>query len=362
MAAPAKPGLIVLAQLSRLRLQTSPCVGTSFVQLRNYAARKGKRAAVQKAKRAMAKTEEKKEWKPKRLLMKDEAFMGERPQATAEWLARRPTDDVYLRAFYPPPRLSVPDAVARLADVNAPEMYDNMDGYLYLKLHLDMRMEKKNKFLDAFKRTVMMPNYFEVKEEKTVLVLCKSLADQTKARDLGATLVGGTEIIKQLEKGKLDKGDYNTIIASNDIIPDLIVIRGYLRKQFPNTRNDSLGSDVGVMVHNYLNGVTMQAEKPAGVHSYANIVVPVGRLNMNPEELEANVKNMINQAMSHKPNRAFSDKFITRSLLTVPPGKENFDLNTESYIEAPKKSNKKDKQADAGEEEGAEESKMAATN
>lgn len=71
------------------------------------------------------------------------SFTGERPQSPPQWYARKPTDDVYLKALYPAPLLTVTEAVECHCEVCGPDMYDIMDSYLYLTLQLDMRMEKK---------------------------------------------------------------------------------------------------------------------------------------------------------------------------------------------------------------------------
>lgn len=44
----------------------------------------------------------------------------------------------------------------------------------------------------------MLPSYFDSQEQKTVLVLCNSPEEQKNAREEGATLVGGTELIRQV--------------------------------------------------------------------------------------------------------------------------------------------------------------------
>lgn len=53
--------------------------------------------------------------------------------------------------------------------------------------------------MDKFTRTAMIPHGFDHGEDRSILVFCKSPADKEAAEIAGATLVGGTEIIKDIE-------------------------------------------------------------------------------------------------------------------------------------------------------------------
>jgi hypothetical protein len=67
-----------------------------------------------------------------------------------ELMARVPADDVWIRAYYPDPRLTFIDAVNRLRQFAAPEMADNMEGTVKLHLTLNMSTKKKVSFSSRF--------------------------------------------------------------------------------------------------------------------------------------------------------------------------------------------------------------------
>lgn len=74
----------------------------------------------------------------------------------------------------------------------------------------------------------MIPNAFDQNIERTILVFCKGEAKQKEATDAGATLVGGPELIKDVQSGELSLSHFNYIIAHPNILPELVAIRGKL--------------------------------------------------------------------------------------------------------------------------------------
>ena len=54
-----------------------------------------------------------------------------------------------------------------------PEMLNNPNGYVSVRLFLDMTTKKKAKFMDEFKGAVYYPNTFKEGIQKEVIAICK---------------------------------------------------------------------------------------------------------------------------------------------------------------------------------------------
>jgi ribosomal protein L1 len=57
----------------------------------------------------------------------------------------------------------------------------------------------QNRYLDAFTRIVSVPHPFDTGSARSVLVFCKSTELQKSALEAGATVAGGTELIKNVQ-------------------------------------------------------------------------------------------------------------------------------------------------------------------
>lgn len=82
-----------------------------------------------------------------------------------------------------------------------------------------------------------------------------------EARAAGGTLVGGVELIKDIQNGDLLLTDYQHVIAHTNILPDLVVLRGLMRKKFPNPKSGTLGTNLKEMIEKFSNGVSYSAVK-----------------------------------------------------------------------------------------------------
>lgn len=322
--------LIGSGLLLRPQLSQCSCALPLLLQHRHYARRKGRREAQKKARQAKDKEEAVKEWKPRKLLTKKEPITGERPGNNPEWYERKPDDDVYFKLFYPAPLIRVSEAVEQFRFVNGSDMFNSPTACIYLTQYLDMRMEKKNKYVEQFRKVVRLPHLFEFHDPKIILAICKTQEEKQIALETGATMAGGSDIIKQFEKGTLVKNDFEFIVSTQEMLPELVSLRGYLKKMFPSNRLGSVGMDIKDVVENFTKGIRYRSVKPENVHSYADVVTKVGTLDMPANELEENIATMIMAVMSHKPTKSLSKEFITRAFITCPPSLEHFLIDVDT--------------------------------
>lgn len=174
-----------------------------------------------------------------------------------ELMARVPEDDVWIREYYPDPRLKFLESVHQLRQFASPEMADNMAGVVTLHLTMDMSTKKKvssqapwsfahsfiimkwclfcqTKFLGNFSNTIVLPHKFGKEVENRVVAFCKvritaglieqvavvdihlvscilelfiiiifciqTPEDIAKAREAGAVYVGGLDLISTVSR------------------------------------------------------------------------------------------------------------------------------------------------------------------
>lgn len=102
----------------------------------------------------------------------------------------------------------------------------------------------------------------------------KEIAKQ--AREAGATLVGGVDTIKDIQVGKVSLNDFQFVIAHPDILPELVAIRGLLKRKFPNPKTETLGLDVAEMVKRFLTGINYKAQRDTIQENFGTVETSVG--------------------------------------------------------------------------------------
>lgn len=63
--------------------------------------------------------------------------------------------------------------------------------------------------MDNFKRIALIPYPFDHGEERTIIAFAKSAEVQEQAANAGAQLVGGVDLIKQVQNGHVSSEYYN---------------------------------------------------------------------------------------------------------------------------------------------------------
>lgn len=80
-----------------------------------------------------------------------------------------------------------------------------------------------------------------------------------EAREAGAALVGGVDVIGNIQSGDVKIADYQFVLAHPNIMPDMVAVRGLMRRKFPNPKNNTLGVNLAEMVKQFLNGIQYSA-------------------------------------------------------------------------------------------------------
>lgn len=101
--------------------------------------------------------------------------------------------------------------------------------------------------------------------------------DQQKAaQEAGAALAGGVDLIKSLQKGDINLTEYPYIVAHPNIMPELISVRGLMKKKFPDPKAETLGLDVAEMVKKCLNGINYRVVKDENQENFGSTKACIG--------------------------------------------------------------------------------------
>ncbi|XP_060526869.1 large ribosomal subunit protein uL1m [Cylas formicarius] len=298
---------------------------------RHYAARKGTRARREKGKVKVQK--EKAGFIPHNLRNKDKILEGRQSRKFNDDWKRLPIDNVYPMKYYRWIVYPFDEAVKAHRETHHPEIYNQPNAPLHVSIELNMQGEKKTKFVDNFNRTVAIKHKFNQGDERSIIVFAKNEESQREALKAGAQLAGGVDLIKQIQGGQLNLQDFRYVAAHPDILPELVVLRGLMKRKFPNPKLGTLELDLGKVVDRYLNGITYTAQKDEFEKDFGLITTIIGTLDMDPKHLEVNFSDLVKDVQLNKPKRAGS--FITRCLLWSPPSQEELKVDHTLYLDEP---------------------------
>ncbi|XP_064535772.1 large ribosomal subunit protein uL1 [Drosophila montana] len=241
-----------------------------------------------------------------------------------------PKDDVYVGRYYRWPVYTVAEAIQCHRETHHPSMYNVPNASLNVEIELNMQGEKATRFVDNFQRMAMIPHKFHHGEDRKIIVFTKENEEITKAREAGATLVGGVELIKDITNGELLLSDYQFIIAHPNILAELVALRGLMKRKFPNPKSETLGTNLAEMITKFSNGISYSATKDEYQQNFGLIKANVGTLDMDTQHLEENIRFLLQDVNTMRPKR--DGRFITRVLLKSAPSSEQLKIDPFVYI------------------------------
>lgn len=327
-------------------------MGASCTQFRNFAARKGTRERrMKKLKKSKPAVVEKVGFIPHNQRDK-ERQLALRPKLKFDDSQKPdPLDDVYSMKYFRSKTYSFEEAVKCHRETHHPQIYNMPNSPLHVKIELNMLGEKKTRFVDNFTRMVAIPHTFEHGEERLIIAFAKDEKIQKETLENGAQLAGGVDLIKQIQSGAVNLQNFKFVLAHPDILPELVALRGLMKKKFPNPKTGTLDTDLASVTRKFVHGIYYGAVKNEYEKDYGLVETIIGTLDMPVGNLEENFGVLIKDLESMRPRR--QGTFISRCLLWSPPSSEKFKVDHDIYLPG----NKGDKGApsvelDDGEEKG----------
>ena len=211
-------------------------------------------------------------------------------------------DNVYVAGLYREKACSLVEALDMHREVHDPTILNQPNALVESRVELDLRTKKKTKFCEAFRGIISYPNQFEFKANRRIIAICKKEEDKYYAKEAGADVVGGVEIIKMLQKGELNMSNFDDLVCHGDLLVELANIKGLLQASFPSKLKGNLGFDMKKLVTQFVNGIDYKCTKDDFELDYGWVRVPFGRLNMDNEQLENNFRHLLSTIEKHKPN------------------------------------------------------------
>lgn len=295
---------------------------------RNYAARRGTRE--RKNKKKVKVVVEKVGFIPHNLKNREELMKGRPSRKIDDSWMRTPTDKIYCTKYYKWKVYPFEEAIQCHRQTHHPEMYNQPSAPVHAVIELFMQGEKKAKIIEDFSRICALKHRFPHTEERTIIAFAKDVDAQEAAKESGAQLAGGIELIKNVQNGKVVLNDYEFIIAHPDILHELSSLRGLMKKKYPNYKAGTIDPNIDEVVNRFMHGINYSSVKDDFEKDFASIEAPIGTLDMDVKHLEENFSALVNDVMVMKPKR--TGDFILRTLIKSPPSPEIFKVDFNLYL------------------------------
>uniref|UniRef100_A0A674GTB2 Large ribosomal subunit protein uL1m n=1 Tax=Taeniopygia guttata TaxID=59729 RepID=A0A674GTB2_TAEGU len=267
--------------------------------------------------------------------VKEKEKVKEKPRPRRRPLMSKPVDDVYLTWLYRRPSYGLEQAVAMLKRFQELD-FTHPKQFVYINVFLDMALQKKKK-VEPFSSGVTLPHRF-TDEVNKVLVFTENEQEAEVAREHGAAIVGGVELIKWILEDEIQADFYVAVPA---IIPKLIPLRNKLKKKYPSTRKNSLGSDIPKMVQFFRECHQYTVEDESVIKTR------IARLDMPTEHIIANLKTIIHDICTFKPSNL--DPIVQRLVIRSSTS-EGLQLNLDGILPQVEKVEEKEEE-NAGDED-----------
>ncbi|MBF0478693.1 MAG: 50S ribosomal protein L1 [Candidatus Omnitrophica bacterium] len=175
------------------------------------------------------------------------------------------------------------DLIAKFPKVKFDETVE-----LHFHLHID---PKKNE--ESVRGTVVLPH--GLGKAVRIAVVCKGEVEK-KARDAGADVVGGEELIAKVLAGFMD---FDVVVATPDMMRDLSKLGKLLgpRGLMPTPKAGTVTLDVEKAIKELKAGkIEFKSDKQAGIH------VGIGKVSFSKDKLLDNAKTIMEAINTAKPN------------------------------------------------------------
>lgn len=183
--------------------------------------------------------------------------------------------------------LSVEEALAKVKQTATAKFVESVD--LAIKLGIDVRKNDQN-----VRGITNLPH--GTGKVRRVAVLAKG-DRAAEAEAAGADVVGAEELIARIQGGERD---FDVILATEDMAPQIGKIGRILGPKTPNKRNGTVTNNIGTAVRE-IKGATRveyRADKAGVVH------LAIGKVNFTDEQLLENFKAGLGAVLRAKPSGA----------------------------------------------------------
>jgi large subunit ribosomal protein L1 len=181
-----------------------------------------------------------------------------------------------------------------------------------IEVHVRLGIDPK-KTDQAVRGTVTLP-HGTGKTKRIVAFVTEG--KEKEAKDAGATLVGGEDLIKKIKE--TEQLNFDVAIAEPAMMPKLAAIAKILgpRGLMPNPKSGTVTAEIGKAVKEYAGGKMEFKNDESG-----NIHMLLGKSTFSDEEITANYKTFMEALKAAKPAANKSEYIVAVALnATMGPG------------------------------------------
>ncbi len=174
-----------------------------------------------------------------------------------------------------------------------------------VEVHIRLGIDPK-KTDQAVRGTVSLPNGTG-KSKKVAAFVTESR--EKEARDAGAVVVGGEELIKQIKES--EKTDFDVAIAEPAMMPKLAQIAKILgtRGLMPNPKTGTVGQNIAELIKEIAGGkVNFKNDDSGNIHQI------IGKTNFETAKLMENLKALHQSVLQSKPVTVKSQFIVSMSI------------------------------------------------
>jgi large subunit ribosomal protein L1 len=181
-------------------------------------------------------------------------------------------------------------------------------GSIELHMNLGIDVSKSDQIVRA---TIVMPH--SIGSTKKVAAFVPSDKEK-EAKDAGAEIVGGEELIEEI--AKTGKVDFDVAVATPDMMPKMAKVAKVLGPKgiMPNPKTETVGPNVRKMVEELKKGkVTIKNDSTGNIHQ------AIGKTDMDNKSLMENLEAVLAAIKKAKPAGA-KGTFIKNLVVTSTMG------------------------------------------
>ncbi len=195
-----------------------------------------------------------------------------------------------LKKLVDPKKLYAPEDAIELVKKTATTKFDGA-----IEVHINLGIDVK-KGDQQVRSTIIFPH--SIGKAKRVIAFVA--ADKEKeAKDAGADIIGGQELIDDLAKG--GKIDFEVAVATPDMMPKLAKVAKILGPSglMPNPKTDTVGTNIKKLIEDVKKGkVAFKNDTTANIHQ------AVGKSSLDSKSLLENFNALIEAVKKNKPASA----------------------------------------------------------
>jgi large subunit ribosomal protein L1 len=178
-----------------------------------------------------------------------------------------------------------------------------------VEIHLNLNIDPKNPD-HQIRGSVSLPA--GLGKDKKVAVVCKE--DRVKeAKEAGANLAGGSELIEKINKGKIE---FEVLVATPDMMGELAKAGKVLGPKglMPNPKDNTVTDNLKATIGDIKKG---RAEYRAD--SYGIVHAVVGKVSFDENKLQENIETLLKEIHNIKPS-SIKSGYIKSIYLTTTMG------------------------------------------